>query len=176
MHRLSCTEILALVALGALLSTGATAQSIPENVHSTLGSNVAQSPRTVMVPERVAVLLRPVLDALQRSREEGQSDQTRNELFYALTKERGHFADEALVVLMCFDVMGESQEDTDAVIARGRKMLPYITKYRNRDPKIPQRAYPTSMMKNTFRKGDDFQGAIKAIKHGWRGTWDNPEG
>jgi hypothetical protein len=26
------------------------------------------------------------------------------------------------------------------------------------------------------QKQGNFQGAIKAIQHGWRGTWDNPEG
>jgi hypothetical protein len=96
--------------------------------------------------------------------------------FYALTKKQGRFADEALVVLMSFEVMGESQEDTDAVIARGRRMLPYIKKYLHRNPVIEGRTYPDSLLKSSSQKQDDYQAAIKAIQHGWRGTWDNPEG
>jgi hypothetical protein len=32
------------------------------------------------------------------------------------------------------------------------------------------------MLKSRSHKAKDFKGAIRAIKHGWRGTWDNPEG
>ena len=90
-------------------------------------SAVAQTSGTVAVPEQVSVLVRPVLDELQRYRsDDGKTPQRLLEYFYALTKKQGRFSDEALVVLMCFDVMGESQEDADAVIARGRKMLPFL--------------------------------------------------
>jgi hypothetical protein len=137
----------------------------------------AQKSANTAVPEQVAVLLRPVLDELQQYRAEGGRDRHLvDESFYALTKKQGRFADEALVVLMCFDVMGESQEDTDAVIARGRRMLPYIEKYGHHKPEIAGRTYPDSLLKNPSQKQNDFQGAIKAIQHGWRGTWDNPEG
>jgi hypothetical protein len=108
--------------------------------------------------------------------EPGGGHQKIDERFYALTRKRGRSVDEALVVLMCFEVMGESQEDTDAVIARGRRMLPYVEKYRVGDPRIPGRSYSDSMLKSVSQKAEDFQGAIKAIKHGWRGTWDNPDG
>jgi len=109
-------------------------------------------------------------------RSEGGDRRKVDEGFYPLTQKKGRFSDEALVVLMCFDIMGESQEETDAEIARGRKMLPYVEKYRKGDPKIAGRAYPDSLLKDFSRKESDFQGAIKAIEHGWRGTWDNPEG
>jgi hypothetical protein len=143
----------------------------------TCGAARAQKPANTAVPEDVAVLLRPVLDELQHYRTEGEGDRHLvDEYFYAVTKKQGRFADEALVVLMCFDVMGESQEDTDSVIARGRRMLPFIEKYRNRKPAIAGRTYPDSLLKSSSQKQSDFQGAIKAIKHGWRGTWDNPEG
>jgi hypothetical protein len=138
----------------------------------------AQSPsqKSIAVSEQVAALLRPVLDELQQYRSEGGDRRKVDESFYALTQKKGRLSDEALVVLMCFDIMGESQEETDAVIARGRKMLPYVEKYRKGDPKIARRAYPDSLLKGFSRKESDFQGAIKAIEHGWRGTWDNPEG
>jgi hypothetical protein len=138
---------------------------------------VAQKTMGVVVPERVAILVRPVLDELQHSRIEGENDRHLVDArFYALAKKQGASADEALVVLMCFDVMGESQEDSDAVIARGRKMLPYLRKYCCGEPKITGRAYPDSLLKSSARKQDDFQGAMKAIEQGWRGSWDNPQG
>ena len=62
--------------------------------------------------------------------------------FYPLTQKKGRFSDEALVVLMCFDIMGESQEETDEVIARDRKMPPYVEKYRKGDRKLPDGHIP----------------------------------
>jgi hypothetical protein len=122
------------------------------------------------------MLLRPVLDELQRYRSQsGYSEHELGELFHALTETKGRFADEALVVLMCFD-MGESQEEADAVIARGRRMLPYIKKFQDNTPKIPERSYDDSMLKSPYSKDIAFQGAVKAINHGWHSTADNPEG
>ena len=130
----------------------------------------------VVVPTEVAAILRPVLDALQRYRAEGSHDESQlDTLFVALSKKKGRLADEALVVLMCFD-MGESQEETDAVIARGKKMLPLIEKYREKNPRLPLHANPEPRLKGLSRKADDFEGAVKAINLGWKGTWDSPEG
>ena len=126
----------------------------------------------VAVPAEVGALLRPILDV---KKEGGQHDESRlNNLLYALIQKKGHVADEALVVLMCFEV-GESQEETDAVIARGKKMLPLLRKYRDKAPNIPGATYPDSMLKGPSSKTDTFEGAIKAINHGWRSTADNPE-
>jgi hypothetical protein len=96
-------------------------------------------------------------------------------MLQGLVERKGPDADEALVVLMCFYV-GESQEDEDAVISRGRRMLSYLNKYRRAIPSIPDRPYPDSMLKDASSKEDSFQGAVTAIKRGWRGTWDNPGG
>jgi hypothetical protein len=159
--------------LCALLASASCSTALAQTPRNTQ----AQLSKRVQVPEQVAVLLRPILDELQKYRVgNGVNRHTVDERFYALTKRKGSFADEALVVLMCFEVMGESQEDADAVIGRGRKMLPFVEKYRLGDPQIPGRAYPNTMLKSASHKAEDFQGAIKAIKHGWRGTWDNPEG
>jgi hypothetical protein len=76
---------------------------------------------------------------------------------------------------MCFYI-GESQEETDAVIRRGPEMLVYLRKYQYRDPEIPNCRYPDSIRKSTSIKETDFEGAINAIRHGRRGTWDNPDG
>ncbi len=160
------------VAFGTM---GVDAQSTTEQP-SKLSSVQDQSQKTIVVPTQVAVLLRPVLDELERYRSQsGHDEHQLDEAFGALTKKQGRFADEALVVLMCFD-MGESQEEADAVIARGRRMLPYIRKYQDRTPTIPGRAYTDSMLKTPYRKDPAFRGGVKAISHGWHSTADNPEG
>jgi hypothetical protein len=97
------------------------------------------------------------------------------ELLYQLTREKGSVTDEALVVLMSFYV-GESQEETDAVIARGRRMLPYLRKYQHSIPVIPNRKYSGALIKKRSTRIEDFEGAIRAIKRGWHSTADSPEG
>lgn len=129
--------------------------------------------QSVVVPAPVAALLRPILDEKQKG---AQHDESRlSNLLYRLTQQKGRVADEALVVLMCFDV-GESQEETDAVIGRGRRMLMYLKKYQDRSPKISGRTYPSSMFRDSSGKADAFEGAVKAIKRGWHSTADNPAG
>jgi len=129
--------------------------------------------RNVAVPAQVGALVRPILDERQKgTQSEGSRD---SNLLYALTQKKGRAADEALVVLMCF-YMGESQEETDAVIARGKRMLPLLKKYQDKNPKIPGRTYPDSMLKGVSGKADAFEGAVKAINHGWHSTSDNPGG
>ena len=64
-----------------------------------------------------------------------QHDESRlGNLLYGLTQKKGRAAYEALAVLMCFYV-GESQEETDAVIARDKRMLPLLKKYQDKNPK-----------------------------------------
>ncbi len=127
----------------------------------------------VAVPVPVAALIRLILDEVQKGT---QHDESRlGNLLYGLTQKKGRAADEALVVLMCFYV-GESQEETDAVIARGKRMLPLLKKYQDKNPKIPGRTYPDSMLKGISSRADAFEGAVKAISHGWHSTADNPEG
>jgi hypothetical protein len=127
----------------------------------------------VAVPAEVGALLRPILDAKKKR---GQHDESRlNNLLYALIQKKGHVADEALVVLMCFDV-GESPEEIDAVIARCKKMLTLLRKHQNKTPNVPGRTYPDSTLKCPSSKANTFEGAVKAINHGWHSTADNPEG
>ncbi len=136
-------------------------------------SHLNDGARNVAVPAQAAALLRPILDEMQRGTEHDES--RLGNLLYGLTREKGRAADEALVALMCFYV-GESQEETDAVIARGKRMLPLLKKYQDKNPKIPGRTYPDSMLKGISNKDDAFEGAVKAINHGWHSTADNPEG
>src|SRR5216684_6646206 len=89
-------------------------------------SQSSDKTQSVVVPAQVAALLRPILDEKQKG---AQHDESRlSKLLYGLTQKQGHAADEALVVLMCFEV-GESQEETDAVIGRGKRMLLLLNKY-----------------------------------------------
>lgn len=119
----------------------------------------------------MADLVRPILD--EKAKAGPHDEQLLGNLLYRLTRKKGSAADEALVVLMCFDV-GESQEETDAVIARGKRMLPLINKYENRDPIVEGRSYPKVMLKGALIKDEAFRGAVKAIQHGWHSTSDNP--
>ncbi len=154
-----------------ILAASATAQ-IPRAVDE------ASKPerKSVQVLESIAVLVRPVLDEqVQILSGKGGDQRKLSGLIYDLTKKQGSITDEALVVLMCFYV-GESQEETDAVIARGKKMLPLLKKYQDKNPSITGRTYPDSMLKGSSSKADTFEGAIKAINHGWHSTADNPEG
>lgn len=155
------------------------------------GSSEAPTRKLVKVPERVATLLRPLLDLREDDtkactpptkcidgdayRRKIERSRTFGSLLYALTKRKGPDSDEALVVLMCFYI-GESQEEADEVIRRGRRMLPYLHKYRHAIPTIPDREYPNSMLRNGSTGNESIEGAISAIKRGLRGTWDNPDG
>jgi len=55
-------------------------------------------------------------------------------------------------------------------------MLPFLKKYRGKNPKIPDRSYSDSMLRGISTKADVLEGVIKAIKNGWRSTSENPEG
>jgi hypothetical protein len=135
------------------LRATAETQSIP-------GPSGSGNPQ-VIVPESVAVLVRPILDEKQRS---GSHEQSRlNNLMSALIGKGGRSADEALVVLMCFDI-GESHEDS--VIERGRRMLPLLNKYREKSPRMQHRSYPDSMLRGVSNKNDAFNLAGRAITLG----------
>jgi hypothetical protein len=128
--------------------------------------------REVAVPESVGLLVRPILDEKQKG--SLHDEHKLNALMYRLTQTSGQAADEALVVLMCFDT-GESQEEADAVVSRGKKMLPVLQKYRNSTPAISERSYGSSMLKAQVNKAEIFDGVVKAINQGWHSTAENPD-
>jgi hypothetical protein len=145
----------------------------------------ADSQPHVVVPEQAAALIRPILDlqaeSIAECGEPGTStpscltgkgyerSKTRwqkiEEGLAKLIAQQGTTADEALVVLMCY-YTGESGDNEDGVINRGRQELPYLLKYRKLDPVIPQRAYPSSMRLARHVKEESFQSAINATKNG----------
>jgi hypothetical protein len=156
-----------------------------------VGSPSVQAQTRVPVPEGAAALVRPMLDlreaSVKQCGEPGTPSRCANgvayqhelarerrisELLVEATERQGTNADEALVVLMCFYV-GESQEEEDAVIKRGRRMIPLLDKYRHAVPSIPNRTYPGSMLKDASTKEDVFRGAIAAIERQRHGTWDS---
>jgi hypothetical protein len=55
-------------------------------------------------------------------------------------------------------------------------MLPLLEKYEKRAPRILERWYAESMLKDSSSKAETFASAINAIKRGLKGTWDAPEG
>jgi hypothetical protein len=117
----------------------------------------------------------PLLDAqLKAVNGDWQSEQDVSNRIVALVKSHDRASDEALVVLLCFYV-GESQEEADGVIARGKKMYPLLKKYRYRTPELPGRSYRQLLQPENIKR-DNFEGAVTAIRKGLRGTWDNPEG
>jgi hypothetical protein len=147
-----------------------------------LASAWASDPPTVAVPERSAALIRPILDLRHQSiaecgelgsnstcatgpAYERQQDREERiwELVVGLTQRAGPHVDEALVVLTCFN-LGVAQEESDAIIERGRRMLPLIDKYRHRRPVVPSRNYPSGM----FRSDVDghLETAVRLINHG----------
>ncbi len=142
------------------------------------------SKQTVTVPEGVVALLRPILDLRQQSivecAEPGKANRCASGIAYEREQERSwkvgegiaHLAsqktaaaDEALVVLMCY-YTGESGDNEDVVINRGRRELPYLHKYWKGVPVIPEREYPDSMRLDREAKDESFQGAIGAIRKG----------
>jgi len=138
--------------------------------------------RSIIVPENVASVVRPLLDLRQESisqcgipgtpskcidgqayTEERAREEKFNRLLERLITQQGPSIDEGLVVLMCFYV-GESGEEVDSVISRGRRMIPYLQKYGNRIPAIPNRYYASSMLNDAGITQEQFRGAMLAIK------------
>lgn len=140
------------------------------------------SRETVLVPMNVAMVVRPILDLRQESinqcgapgmpskctngdayNRELAREKDFNDLMEKLITQKGPAVDEGLVVLMCFYV-GESGEEVDSVVSRGRRMLPYLQKYQNQKPFIPDRMYTDSMLIDHGIKQEHFRYALHSIK------------
>ena len=155
-----------------------------------LTSAGASANKQVLVPENVAALLRPILDIQQQSiqhcgalgepspcisgkayLEQHRRSTELNRRLQSLIGIHTLAADEALVVLNCFYI-GESQEEADAVLQRGGRMLPIISKYEKAIPKIPNRNYPTSMLKPD--RASTLEDLAHWIRQGLKSTADHP--
>lgn len=66
---------------------------------------------------------------------------------------------------MCY-YTGESGDDEDAVIIRGRRELPYLNKYWKNNPVIPNSQYSDSIRLSREVKDENFQAAVSAIGKG----------
>ena len=87
------------------------------------------------------------------------------ELLGHLSEDRSPLADEALVVLFSY-YLGESNgEDlVHEVTVRGRRMLPFLTKYRHHAVQIPGHLYSASMRLPPKVRDSFFQEAISTIE------------
>jgi hypothetical protein len=129
---------------------------------------------TVRVPKEVACRVRPILDAACEARKEseatavGRSATQRVELRLAkLMAKKGTATDEALVVLLGYYIGEASGEDVlHAVTVRGRRMLPYLRKYRHRRTVIPGGEYPESLRAQPAVRELMFKDAVEAIEKG----------
>jgi hypothetical protein len=63
---------------------------------------------------------------------------------------------------MCFDV-GVAHEESDAIIDRGRRMLPLIDKYHYRRPVVPYRNYGSGMQRSDVDA--QFEALIRLIDY-----------
>jgi len=127
--------------------------------------NPRTGPRTV--DAKVARLVEPVLDALVQS--QGCSD--REESFYEADKHLGTIlglrtdaSDEALVVLLYFYIGESSCEDIIHEISkRGRRMVPYLRRYRDTAPDFANRRYPPCLLVESSTRVEFFDEVIRAI-------------
>jgi len=138
-----------------------------------------------VLPKGSADLLVPILDLRYESIREcgigkefrctsgpaGDRDTARwkkvEELVAGLIKNKSSSADEAVVVLLQYYV-GESEgpDLITNVTTRGRRVLPYLLKYRDNIPSIPGRSYPASMLTDQDIRQEEFDEAIRAVKSG----------
>lgn len=148
-------------------------------------SGQAQSTKRIepTVPEKTADLIVPVLDLVYESDQEcrqGKGDPCAQgpgfdherarwvkveRLLARLMKNRSPAADEGVVVLLDYYVE-ENNEILYNVTLRGRKVLPYLLKYKNHRTQIPGRNYPDSMRAPRDVRDYDFADAIDAVKKG----------
>ena len=139
----------------------------------------------VFVPEKVASLVRPILnleaDSLRlcrstkpqsctegREREEELARSREVErLTTELLKKKGQTANEALAVLLCYYVgEGNGEDILFTITSRGRQMLPLLQKYQHRTPVINKRSYPDKLQLSTETKARTFNLAIDSVIHG----------
>jgi hypothetical protein len=107
-------------------------------------------PEYAAVPPPAAKLVIPILNALEKAQheprpireEKGSPLWTAGTLTGNLIQNKSHASDEALVVLLYY-YLGEAngEDQTEEILARGKKMLPYLKKYESHSPRIPGKRY-----------------------------------
>jgi hypothetical protein len=145
----------------------------------------ADAHEPIMVPEKVATLLRPILDLeatssrLCRSTKpqsctegrEREDELARSreieKLTTALLSQKGQTANEALAVLLCYYIgEGNGEDVLFTITSRGRQMLSPLHKYEHRMPVISDRTYPDRLLLSTETKITIFNLAIDSVMHG----------
>ena len=130
--------------------------------------------KKIVVPQKVADLVIPILDLMSQARQEHFRDQSEGSAFWRssvllgrLFDNQGPAADEALVVLFSY-YLGESNgEDLlQTVTERGRRMLPILRKYQCCTVQIPGRTYSSSILLPHSTRISFFQEAAGVIEEG----------
>ena len=127
----------------------------------------------VTVPPAVAIRVTPVLDAIVRSRKASPTASPFAEWFKVekpvtrVMEDRSPAADEALVVLVQFYIGESTSEDLNHEITkRGRRMLPYLRKYRRDLARIAGRQYPDSIRLEPETWKENIDADIESIQKG----------
>jgi hypothetical protein len=126
----------------------------------------------VTPPANVQQILKPILDACAEAATSHGDRQ--NAAFYSTAKlagalftEKTKASDEALVVLMAFYIGESTGEDLiHQVTVRGKRMLPFLLKYRDANVIFLDRKYPSSILLPADVRKEDFEQAIKNVRAG----------
>ena len=135
----------------------------------------AGSDKHVMVPPSVAKLVAPILDAAEEAHEgpqpmieeKGSSLWRVSALMGKLFDNKSPASDEALVALLYY-YLGEAngEDQFQEIICRGKRMLPYLGKYRSHFPDIPNRHYRKEILLESETVSEKFRDVTDEIKKG----------
>jgi len=127
----------------------------------------------VDVAPAVGMRVTPVLDAIVKSRKAPPTASPIVEWFKVekpvtrVIEDKSRAADEALVVLLQFYIGESTSEDLNHEITkRGRRMLPYLRKYRRGLVHIPGRRYPDSIRLDPETWKENIDADIDSIRKG----------
>jgi hypothetical protein len=151
----------------------------------TLKAEQAGAREPIVVPKKVATLVRPILDLeatslrLCRSTKpqsctegrEREDELARSRdverLTTALLSQKGQTANEALAVLLCYYIgEGNGEDVLFTITSRGRQMLSPLHKYEHRRPMLSERTYSDRLLLTTETKTTIFNLAIDSVMHG----------
>jgi len=137
-----------------------------------MAAQITAATRTVVPPISVQERVKPVLDLCESA--EAKQGEAQSADFYQAAKVLGQLfqlktksSDEALVVLMGFYIGESTEEDLlHEVTARGKRMLPFLLKYRKASVTFSQREYTTSLFLSPDVRRRNFDEAIRSVRAG----------
>lgn len=135
---------------------------------------VAEQDATEWISSGATKLIKPILDLRVKSIDNpaekevpGSTSWKMGKLLYRLSQNQSRDADEALAVLLGF-YLGESNDEDllHDVTIRGKRILPYLEKYRRGAFSVSGRQDSTKLRPNGMFERGPFDRAISAIKSG----------